>query len=490
MGRTFLTTTTVIALAVLSESSVAAQVAARTDSLSSIEAQADLAALRAALEEAHGGLSRFVSDAERSRVFEQLRQRLGSGISRRGFLAVVSEFVASLRDGHSRLELDSATVAELAAAPLLPIRVAIEEDQLVVALNESAEDTVARPGMRILSINGRPTSQLLQRLLPLVAGDGFIETGRRSRLARTFPEQLYLFADSSAEFRLELADASGRPQMVRMVGIRASERAAARNPVNATMLAARGRQAPGNVSLRFVAGQRVAHLRIAAFDGQTFDAALDSVFAVVRDNGTDGLILDLRGNGGGVDEYGISLVAHLAAGPFRYFDRIQVRTIRPSFATWLPRTFAAVRNGTQVDTAGGYRVTPALHPGVALQLPRSPSYGGRLIVLIDGGTFSTAADVAAVLRQLRRPTFVGEETGGTAEGNTSGLNAEIRLPHSRLRFKVYMYGYWNAVNSVRGRGVVPDLYRPPRVSDALAGQDPALDAALASLALGRSAPPH
>ena len=63
--------------------------------------------------------------------------------------------------------------------------------------------------MQIISINGRTTSQLLQSLLPLVAGDGMIETGKSSRLARTFAEQLYLFVDSSAAFRLALLDDSG-----------------------------------------------------------------------------------------------------------------------------------------------------------------------------------------------------------------------------------------------------------------------------------------
>ena len=44
-------------------------------------------------------------------------------------------------------------------------------------------------------------------------------------------------------------------------------------------------------------------------DGQGLPAALDSVFRVLREKGTRSLVLDLRGNGGGVDEYGALLLS-------------------------------------------------------------------------------------------------------------------------------------------------------------------------------------
>jgi len=132
---------------------------------------------------------------------------------------------------------------------------------------------------------------------------------------------------------------------------------------------------------------------------------------------------------------------------------------------------------------GGYLVTPASHPGVAEQQPNANPFRGRVVVLIDGGTFSTAADVAAQLRSAGHAMFVGEETGGGYEGNTSGLNASIVLPNSRLRTKIMMYGYWNAVRKpeVRGRGTMPDHVVARRTADVLAGVDPQLKRALGLL---------
>jgi len=124
-------------------------------------------------------------------------------------------------------------------------------------------------------------------------------------------------------------------------------------------------------------------------------------------------------------------------------------------------------------------VLPALHPGVEVQKPAASPFLGRVFVLIDGGTFSTSADVCAQLRSLTEATFIGEETGGAVEGNTSGLNAQIVLPHSTLKLKIQMYGYWNDVTSgMKGRGTLPDRNVLRTVDDVLDGTDPALDLAI------------
>ena len=192
------------------------------------------------------------------------------------------------------------------------------------------------------------------------------------------------------------------------------------------------------------------------------------------------MVLDLRGNGGGVDTYGALLVSQFVSKPFRYFDHIKLASIRPSFATWNASTFANLQNGTTPAPGGGFLVLPRLHPGVAEQKPAATPFLGRVFVLIDGGTFSTAADVCAQLRSLTKATFIGEETGGGYEGNTSGLNAEIVLPNSGLKLRIQMYGYWNAVPAGKpGRGTLPDVAVVRTVTDVLAGVDPPLDRAIA-----------
>jgi peptidase S41-like protein len=460
------------------------EVAARPTSLLTVaQLQEDFDVLRRAIEEAHGGLDRFTPTTELDRRFDNHRARLNHPINTLSFAGVVAEAIAELRDGHARLEWDSLTNAALADARVLPLRVQFEGERLIILFNDAPGDSTLRPGMEVLRINGRAISELIRVLLPKVSGDGFIETGRRVRLARTFPQLVWLFVVQSDRYTVTARDDAGRSVTAVLPGVRERDRLATTNPVN-TLLAeniARLDAPPGNIALQFYGDHAIARLRIRGFDGSRFAATLDSAFGVVRESTTRTLILDLRGNGGGVDEYGALLVSYFMQEPFRYFDHIQVKTIAPSFATWLPRTFEKLRAGTVPYPSGGFRVTPALHPGVGEQRPASQPFLGKLIVLIDGGTFSTAADVAAQLRSRGRATFIGEETGGTYEGNTSGLNALIVLPHSRLRLKIMMYGYWNAVRPPErpGRGTLPDEILSARVADLLRGSDRTLERALA-----------
>jgi hypothetical protein len=472
----------VLALLVVHGAALSAQLA--RPPLSPAAAQQDFDVLRRAMEEAHGGFYRFVDKAELDRRLHEHRARLVEPISQLRFASVISKAVAEINDGHARVELDSSTAKDLADARVLPLRVALEDSRLIVRFNDSPTDTVLRPGTEVVSINGRPVESIIRELSSRVSRDGFIETGRRHRIAAGFPQLYWLFIEQTDKYTILARDTAGNRTEIALAGILERDRRSITNPVNTRLVSNLSQldAPPGTVALDFPEKSQVARLRVRAFGGEGFPATLDSAFRVMRERRTSQLILDLRGNGGGVDEYGALLLSYLVDRPFRYFDYIKVTTIAPSFATWLPSTFESLRKGTQADRKGGFRVTPALHPGVGEQQPRSEPFLGKLIVLIDGGSFSTTADVAAHLRSWRRGVFVGEETAGTYEGNTSGLNALIVLPNSRLRFKVMMYGYWNAVEpQPGGRGVIPEHIVPVRVIDLLHGNDVPLGAALALL---------
>ena len=453
-------------------------------SLTTAEARADFDQLRAALEEAHGGLYRHRSKPALDSAFDVLRARLDEerSVSRRELVVVLSELIARIGDGHAHLEVGKTAEDELRRSPLLPLRVLVEDSTLVVALNYSRGDSSIRPGMELVSIDDWNARDLLRLMLRALPGDGFIESGKRASIASAFAEHYRRLVSDADSFTVVARDSTGRTVTARLAGVPRAEWAADRNPVNAPMLAGeRALWRPDSVvALQFVDEGRVAQLRVRWFDGDDFPRRIDDVFRAIRKQGARALVLDLRGNPGGVDEYGALLVSQLVATPFRYFDRIHLASVRPSFNTWRAGTSERIAAGVVPDSAGGWLVTPAMHSGVGMQQPAREPYLERVVVLMDGGTFSTAADVCAVLRGLRRATFVGTETGGGYEGNTSGLNALVTLRHSGLGLKVPMYGYWNGVPApaTPGRGTMPDHAVATRVTDLMRGTDAPLNAAL------------
>lgn len=450
--------------------------------LAPAQLQADFDLMRSAIEEAHAGLRRFATEAEMDRAFAEQRAKLGRPMTRAEFLAVVAETLAPIRCGHTEFYADEGTRARIAAAPAFPLRVLVEGDRLMVLFNDTPDDRTIRPGMEILEINGRKAGEILDRILPLMPTDGDIAGYRRDGLRRGFAEYYRLWIDPSPEFAISARDAAGRIVAAKLAGVVAADREKNANPVNAETVAARFGSSGENISLRFLEDPGLALIRIRGFHGDDYPRLIDEAFETLREKGTESLILDLRGNGGGTDEYGAQLVSCLTDRPFRYFDRIHLKTIDPSFkglADWEADFEAELRAGAAPDPAGGFLATPRLHPCVAEQAPGKHPFLGRVFVLIDGGTYSTAADFCAVAKHLGRATFIGEETGGGRAGNNSGLQALLTLPNSKLQVNIPMYEYWNAVADADGdrRGTLPDREVPTAMADLVRGVDAQMDLA-------------
>ena len=78
--------------------------------------------------------------------------------------------------------------------------------------------------------------------------------------------------------------------------------------------------------------------------------------------------------------------------------------------------------------------------------------------MTDGWSFSTCADVATVLHFHKWATFIGEETGGGYDGNTSGNSKSLTLSNSNIRVNLPMWNYTtvNLGHEFTHRGVIPD----------------------------------
>src|SRR5215475_4048115 len=462
-----------------------AQSSSVAEKLKPAEVQADFDLMRKALEEAHTGLYRFLTKAEMDKAFETQRTRLNRPMTKPEFLAVVAETLAKIRCGHTGMTPDNEFQAVAANAPMFPLRVLIEGRRLMVLSNHTPDDRSIRPGMEILEINGRKPNDILNRILPAISTDGDIETGQRRRIQGSFGRLYWSLVEQTGEFTGKARDATGKTVTAKLAGVKEADRTKNQNPVNAEAQTniAKLEWSRENLSLRFMKDPEVAQIRIRGFGGQDYPQWIENTFKTLREKGTSALILDLRGNGGGADMYGAMLVSYLTDKPFRYFDHINVKTISPSFkehSDWRADREGQLREGMETNPAGGYLVTAKLHPGVAEQQPGKYPFMGKVFVLIDGGTFSTAADFCAVTHHLKRATFIGEETGGGYYGNNSGMQTILTLPNSKTRIRVPMYEYWNAVPGYDGtrRGTRPDQVVETKVGNLAKGVDEALNVAL------------
>lgn len=160
------------------------------------------------------------------------------------------------------------------------------------------------------------------------------------------------------------------------------------------------------------------------------------------------LILDLRRNGGGVLETAAWLLGHFTDTTYTAYTQVW----HDSTAT---RTVA----------------------------PRGPGpYAGRVIVLVDSESASSAEIVAWTLRERHGATLVGDRTAGKVRGSWV---IPLHAPGGSGRF--YPFGVQVSVfdivmpdgTKLEGTGLEPDVVVLTEGTDLAAGRDPVLQRALA-----------
>jgi carboxyl-terminal processing protease len=173
----------------------------------------------------------------------------------------------------------------------------------------------------------------------------------------------------------------------------------------------------------------------------TFIPALDKKIreAVASMSDAPGIVVDLRGNGGGDDSVAINLASQL-------FDK--------------PTQLMITR--TRKGDDAYYRARPAKNP-----------YLGTIVLLVDGASGSASEQLAAGLQESGRAFVIGTKTEG------DDMDADLEeLPTGA--YLIYAYGLPRTPKGVvvEGRGVIPDLEVNLTRAGLLRGEDAQLDAAL------------
>ena len=178
-----------------------------------------------------------------------------------------------------------------------------------------------------------------------------------------------------------------------------------------------------------------------------FDSAMDAL----RD--TDGIIIDLRGNPGGVGAMVMGTSGHFLT------SRVSLGTLKTR-----DRDMRYMANPRLVG-ANGRRVQP---------------YGGPVVVLIDGLTGSTSEVFAGGMQAIGRARIIGQTSAGAV---LPALNE--RLPNGDVLYHAFADFVTPTGDRLEGRGVIPDDVVTLDRAALLAGRDSQMDAAIRWIAAKR-----
>jgi len=318
-----------------------------------------------------------------------------------------------------------------AATPGFDIRI-VDGDVLVttVAAGSGAAAVGIRPGWKLLSVAGKPVTDLLKRLDE--TPDERVRTLEAWRRL-----QLRMRGPHGSELSLVFEDGSGTevPRTIARWQQSGQAVTVGNLPTMYVQVTTEERTTP--------AGRRAG---VIGFN--VWMAAVDRPFQLAVDTYRDasGIVIDLRGNPGGLAAMMMGLAGH-------FFPA------RESLGVMKSR-----------DNELKFTVNPRLVNGRG---ERVEIFGGPVAILVDGLSASASECFTGGMQSLGRVRVFGERTMGAA------LPSQFdKLPNG----DVFIHATADFVTAdgtrLEGRGVIPDQPVPLVRGDLLAGRDQALEAAL------------
>lgn len=425
---------------------------------------------------------------------EKLKASIDRPMTRREFLPFVMELQAGYRSDHYAQGVPSEDLeAALARGErLLPFRAKPKEDGLIVVAVAEGERAI-EPGDAIVRIGSLSAADHLSRLRALVPN----ETARyRDTQVRERYRSLAWATGINLPTEVEVIrpDGSRRTVMVEGVGVgaRKTERSSAGGMLANTQAESQREVLIDSPPFRalLLPGETptaapVVLIEFPTMDGPLggqWDKFLDQAIPAIKQRGAAGLIVDIRGNGGGNSELGDALLARINDRPYRMASRVIWRKSAESDQLfrmgtkpmWRPLMFAlplflpdysALKYGEDLT----YETSVAGRPRV------EPSFDGPTALLIGEHTFSSAMLLADAARTYDLMLTIGQPTGGVP--NTLGEIGPFVLPNSRIvvSFSQKMF--------IRASGDESDLgpVRPHIEVMPVAGRDATLERAIVEI---------
>lgn len=454
--------------------------------------QEDFAVLKRAYTELHPGLYRYNTKPQMDASFDALQAELSHDLTLREAYLAFSTFLAKVKCGHSYANFfnqPEAIAAELFRnQDRVPFYFRWIDRRMIVTRSFSPEKRV-QPGTEVLAINGTPVATILDRLMTIARADGSNDAKRVNSLEVTgtgkyetfdvyFP---LLFKPAGPRMELQIREPlSGKTETLTVEALTYEQRLA---PIQAEEKERQGGDAP-LWQLSFP-DPHTAYLRMptwALYNSKwDWKGFLDQGFEQMAQKKTATLILDLRGNEGGLS-VGDVILSKLASqdlppDPLKRLVRYRkapddlapyLDTWDPSFKDW---------GEAAVDLKDGFYTLKKYdngERGSVIKASGSP-FKGRTYVLVDASNSSATFEFAQAVQQNRLGTLVGQPTGGNQRGINGGAFFFLRLPNSKIEIDLPLIGLY-AMGERPDAGLQPDVHVPPSVKDIAKGVDTELEA--------------
>lgn len=228
----------------------------------------------------------------------------------------------------------------------------------------------------------------------------------------------------------------------------------------------KGKKSRGAIQCDWV--DDIAVLTINRFRPEEMSGKIDSVMTLIKSRQPAGLIIDLRGNGGGSTDVAIRLQTHLT-------NLDSMRMFGSQTRNNLGYGRAQGNYRKEYEDYFKYRSYETFPAEVIARDKGVEPVQCPVVVLIGPYSFSACEDFLVNIYEMPdRPLLIGEETAGS-----TGAPLVIQLPHeavARICTLRILYPY--SLEPFVNKGVQPDIKIEPTLEDYFSGTDPVMAKAL------------
>ncbi len=324
----------------------------------------------------------------------------------------------------------------------------------------------------VISINGISIEKLIDSLfLNLAFADGFSAGGKYFELNNYFPGIFSTYYGTSSQYIIECITSEQKTETRTFAGVTYDTIKSFNDRQN------KPEEAPYSFS---VVGNNLGWMdinRFYSFKGEPdYDKFLKKSFAELKNKGIENLVIDLQGNEGGIEDWGIELYRYLARNPFRYYESLSVRKMqKTNFKEQLPFLVRLLRPFIGPDRKS-FKLF--VHKWLKTQKPKKDVFHGKVYLLLDGQSYSVTTEFASKAKSDGRVVVVGQESAGGYALNTSGLFSIVTLPNSKVELGIPLFGFNmgnNLAKNPMDRGILPDYEVEMSPADIVNGSDPVRD---------------